>query len=44
MSDVVALSSFLMRPLLSRPNALPPRYEYAASRFVFAFFAAFASV
>jgi hypothetical protein len=37
-------SSFLMRPLLSRPKALPPRYEYAESRFVLAFFAALALV
>ncbi len=43
-SDVSDASSLVTRPFLSRPNAFPPRYEYAESRDVLTFFACFGVV
>lgn len=37
MSADMAESSLVTRPFLSRPNALPPRYEYETSNEAFAF-------
>jgi hypothetical protein len=43
-SDDNAESSLATRPFESRPKALPPKYEYAESRELFAFFASFGVV